>query len=609
MSDRLTTLRGFTESLLAGIDIVDIVSARLPLRKKSNNNYFACCPFHQEKSASFSVSEPKQFYYCFGCGAHGNAIDFLIHFEHMNFMEALKTLAQVAGMSVPTFHDGGAQESAQPVKNLDDHYALMDASVQFYYQELKTSQRAIQYLKKRGISGEVARQFKMGYAPSGWRHLLEHFPANEKTQEQLLDVGLVVKKENDRPYDRFRDRIMFPIQDHKGRYIGFGGRILDQGEPKYLNSPETLLFQKGQTCYGLYQVLQQHQHLQKVVIVEGYMDVIALFQHGITYAVATLGTATTAHHIKRLLRYTSHFYFCFDGDEAGRRAARRALETLFPMLTDEWHVRFLFLPEKEDPDSIVRKEGKEGFEARLKNAVSLSDFFLQTMSIDADLSSMEGRAAMTARALLLIKLLPPIMLRDVLLTELGKRVRLDVAQLKARLESGDVSSLVFSEAHNAAFKGRSSSRVKPKSLLYKVLALLIQKPSLATLLPLTLPESDEKGWQLLKGLAIALKDKENPTFAVLMLQYDESHPDREAIINLANWPHGVPDNGMEAEFKGAIDKLFEQERTYFLDKKINMLHDKKSTSGLNDLEEKELLHLRQALFDIKRKGASLNEKA
>lgn len=596
MSDHLSTLRGFTDSLLAGIDIVDIVSARLSLRKKSGNNYFACCPFHQEKSASFSVSEQKQFYYCFGCGAHGNAIDFLMRFEHLSFMEALKTLAQVAGMVVPQFNDGGGhdKQAAQPV---EAHYALMEQAVQCYYQALKQSQRAIHYLKQRGISGEIAGYFKIGFAPSGWRNLIDQFPHDDKTQADLLALGLIIKKDNDNCYDRFRDRIMFPIQDHKGRYIGFGGRVIDQGEPKYLNSPETPLFQKGQTCYGLYQVINQHPKLERVVIVEGYMDVIALFQHGITYAVATLGTATTPHHLKRLLRYTSHFYFCFDGDEAGRRAARRALETVFPLLTDEWHVRFLFLPEQEDPDSIVRKEGKAGFEARLEKAVSLSDFFFQTMSIDVDLASMEGRAAMTARSLQLIRLLPPIMLRDVLLAELAKRVRLDVMQLKSRLETGDVTATLFTDAKAPHYAPRVSSSLKPKSLMYKALAFLVQKPSLAALLPQHFPESDDKGWEWLR----ALKATPAATTAVLLEQWRD-HPDRETLIHLANWSHEAPESGIEVEFKDAITQLIKQAQVTNLKKEINQLTDKMLSLGLNEMEENEYRRLQQALGEVTQKA-------
>ena len=307
MSNRTDNFKQFTETLVTSVDIVDVIGARLAWRKKSGSNYFACCPFHQEKSASFSVSEPKQFYHCFGCGAHGNAIDFLMNYEHLPFMEAIKILASLAGMTVPSFRKEGDSQKDTAVS--DAYYALLDQAVQFYYQELKQSTRAIDYLKKRGISGEIARQFKLGFAPAGWRHLLEHFPSDQKVQAQLLDVGLVVKKDDGNMYDRFRDRIMFPIQDHRGRYIGFGGRVLDKSEPKYLNSPETPVFQKGHTCYGLTQVLTHHKKLDKVLIVEGYMDVIALFQHGITYAVATLGTATTLHHLKRLLRYTNHFYF------------------------------------------------------------------------------------------------------------------------------------------------------------------------------------------------------------------------------------------------------------------------------------------------------------
>ena len=393
--------REFIDLLLERIDIVDFINLQIPLRKKSGSNYFARCPFHQEKSASFSVSQPKQFYYCFGCGARGNAIDFLMNHDHMTFPEAIEALARHAGMEIP--------RSASHVKKDDSIPALQDfmtAATEFYYEQMSKSPRAIDYLKNRGISGKIAKQFQLGYVPNGWSNALDHFGKTDADKKKMLDTGLIIKKDGGGYYDRFRDRVMFPIHDYRGRVIGFGGRILDQGEPKYLNSPETPLFQKGHELYGLYQTLKANRQLERVMIVEGYMDVIALFQHEVTYAVATLGTATSAHHLQRLFRYTNEIVFCFDGDEAGRTAAWRALQVIFPVMHDKLQVRFLFLPDSEDPDSLIRKEGKDCFENRIAAGMSLSDFFFQTVSKQADMNSMEGRARFAALALNHIKELP-----------------------------------------------------------------------------------------------------------------------------------------------------------------------------------------------------------
>lgn len=573
MANNRATLREFTESLLAKIDIVDIVSARIALQPKSKKNYFACCPFHTEKTASFSVSEPKQFFHCFGCGAHGNAIDFLMRYEHMEFMETLKTLASIAGMTVPSFSDRPQIEN-----NHENNYELMEKVAQFYYQQLKDSPRAIAYLKQRGISGEIARAFKIGYAQNGWHHLIDHFKNESTNQKQLLEMGLIIKKDQDKTYDRFRDRIMFPIQDHKGRYIAFGGRIIDQGEPKYLNSPETSLFQKGQTCYGLHQVVMQNAHqVPKILVVEGYMDVIALFQHGIHYAVAALGTAVTAHHLKRLMRYTKQLYFCFDGDNAGRLAARRALSTIFPLLTDELQVYFLFLPEKEDPDSMVRKEGKTQFEERLYKSTLLSDFFFQTLSNDIDLTTMEGRAQLTSRALQLIKMLPPILFQDFLLTELSKRVRLDLSQLKARMDGNQ--AIVFNKPPTK----KVSAKTKTKSPLAIALALLVQNPSLSAHLPEMLPDEDDKPWQLLKELKKTLSGQNIMTTGILLERWHD-RPDLEDIVKLANFAHVIPDNGIIVEFQGAL----KQALSLYFKHKINQLIEKGKLSALTQEEKAQL---------------------
>jgi DNA primase len=314
--------REFIDQLLNRVDIVDYIDTRITLRKKTGSNFFACCPFHNEKNPSFSVSQVKQFYYCFGCGAHGNAIDFLMQYDRLSFPEAIETLAKQIGMEVPrTKSTTFTPERAAAQKTL---YDLLEQITKFYQTQLRqhaSSQRAVDYLKQRGVSGEMAKDFALGLAPQGWDHVLQAF---EKNKVQLLECGMLIKKDDGGYYDRFRDRIMFPIHDRRGRIVGFGGRIIDQGEPKYLNSPETPVFQKSHELYGLYQAMQANRQLQRVIVVEGYMDVIALFQHEITYAVATLGTATSAQHLERLLRHTAEIVFCFDGDQAGRTAARRA---------------------------------------------------------------------------------------------------------------------------------------------------------------------------------------------------------------------------------------------------------------------------------------------
>src|SRR5579872_117414 len=375
--------REFIQLLLSRIELVDLIDGRVPLRKKSANNYFACCPFHTEKSASFSVSQNKQFYYCFGCGAHGNAIDFLMQYDRLEFPEAIEALARQAGLEVPR----EAGTVSRPVVS-DHFYTLLEDAAKFYQQQLKQSPTAIDYLKKRGLSGEMAKEFGLGFAPAGWDHLLQTLAKTDALKQALLDTGMLIKKDDGGYYDRFRERIMFPIRDRRGRIIAFGGRILEKGEPKYLNSPETPLFQKGHELYGLYHAQQRNRQLDRVLIVEGYMDVIGLFQHGITYAVATLGTATTTTHLQRLFRHTSEVIFCFDGDEAGRTAAWRALLVTLPIMHDEISIRFLFLPEGEDPDSLVRKEGKQDFENRIQNAATLSHFFFQSIAAQSNLTSL-----------------------------------------------------------------------------------------------------------------------------------------------------------------------------------------------------------------------------
>lgn len=569
--------REFIELLLARIDIVDLINAQIPLRKKSGSNYFARCPFHNEKSASFSVSQPKQFYYCFGCGAHGNAIDFMMQHERLHFPEAIEALARQTGMEVPR------STSAQTIKkdeSLPALFDLMSKAAQVYYEQMKKSQHAIQYLKNRGISGHIAKQFMLGYSPPGWSHLLDQFGKTEEDKKKLLDTGLIIKKEEGGYYDRFRDRIMFPIHDHRGRIIGMGGRVIDKGEPKYLNSPETPLFQKGHELYGLYQANKANRKLDRILVVEGYMDVVALFQHGITYAVATLGTATTSHHLNRLIRYTSEIVFCFDGDEAGRTAAWRALQVIFPLMQDNLQIRFLFLPDGEDPDSFVRKEGKPAFEARLADALSLSAFFFQTLSKQADLATMEGRARFTANALNFIKQVPSEILPEILLEELSKRARIDLNELKQQVKKAETISPSVIHLPEIQI---DASKPKLKPAMQTALALLVQQPSLVNHIVDPLPAGNLTGLSFLRRLIELIQKDPSMNTAQLMEHWRDQKEER-FLANLACMELNIPEAGMINDFLGTLRQL----NTLIMEEEINRLLAKASQEGLSESEKQEL---------------------
>jgi DNA primase len=383
--------KSFIQDLLNRLDIVDVIERYVPL-KKAGANYVACCPFHNEKSPSFTVSQTKQFYHCFGCGAHGTAIGFAMEHAGLSFVDAVEELARGIGVPVPREASTQVQHKIAP-----DLYEVMQSATRYYREQLKQSPHAIEYLKRRGLSGEVAARFGVGYAPDGWQNLASIFLNYQEAS--LLETGLVIENDEGKRYDRFRDRIMFPIVNVRGQVIGFGGRVLDKGEPKYLNSPETPLFEKGHELYGLYQAQKAIRAEKMALVVEGYMDVVALAQLGVEYAVATLGTATTPFHIQKLLRMTDQIVFCFDGDSAGRRAAWRALENALPHLQDGKQLRFLFLPTEHDPDSYIREYGKEAFEHLLgEEALPLSGYLLRELSAQVDLKTQEGRSALLERA-------------------------------------------------------------------------------------------------------------------------------------------------------------------------------------------------------------------
>lgn len=396
--------RSFIESLLARADVVQVINQRVPL-KKAGNNFKACCPFHEEKTPSFNVSQTKQFYHCFGCGASGDAIKFLMDYDGLSFVEAVEALAAQYGMPVPREKLSPAKQKQQQERQQKqrDLYDVMHLVAKFYRHQLRdhaSSEQAKTYLRERGLSPEIAKEFVIGFAPDGWDTLEKGLQADSKLKQQLVEVGMLVQKDNDKIYDRFRQRIMFPIRDGRGRVIAFGGRILGEGQPKYLNSPETPIFHKSNTLYGLFEMRQSRKKFEHILVVEGYMDVVALAQFGIRNAVATLGTATTVEHLELLFRQVQEVVFCFDGDEAGLKAAWKALELSLPLMEKERSVRFLFLDQGEDPDSTVRKEGVAGFSSRVAQALSLSDFLVKGLQrkLSSPMQTIEGRQQLVALA-------------------------------------------------------------------------------------------------------------------------------------------------------------------------------------------------------------------
>jgi DNA primase len=456
----------FIQELLNRVDIVDVVDRSVPL-KKAGANYSACCPFHNEKSPSFTVSPTKQFYHCFGCGAHGTAIGFLMEYQGLSFVEAVEDLAKSVGMIVPQEKRDPERPPQKVVLGLQES---LQQAANFYKAELKKSPRAIEYLKSRGLSGQIAAKFQIGYAPAGWQNLQSVFPNYES--EALSTAGLVVKNEQGRRYDRFRDRIIFPIHDQKGQVIGFGGRVINpEDSPKYYNSPETPLFQKGHELYGLFLARRAIRDAGRALVVEGYMDVVALAQYGIEYAVAALGTATTPFHITKLMRQTDEIVFCFDGDNAGRTAAWRAAMNALPALTDGLKLSFLFLPKEHDPDSYVREFGKEKFEAEMKTALPLSQYILQHLSEDNPLQSQEDRVRFLNEA-------EPIM-KQISAPRSALYLRKKVAEL-AQLTTEEMHSLLkLPDVTKTPAQARPKLSRTTLSLQKRFCLMLLMQPALA----------------------------------------------------------------------------------------------------------------------------------
>ena len=454
----------FIDDLLTRVDIVDIIDSRVPL-KKAGRNLQACCPFHNEKTPSFTVSPEKQFYHCFGCGAHGTAIGFLMEYDQMSFPESVQELADHAGMTIPVSHS----VSNTPAKQ--NLYDVLDKVSQYFVHQLQTHpqrQVFVDYLKGRGLSAQTVEKFNIGMAPDGWDNVLKTFGGSSQAQAKLNDVGLLSSNDKGRTYDRFRNRIMFPIRDRRGRVIGFGGRVLDDSTPKYLNSPETTVFHKGSELYGLYQARKANRRLTRILIVEGYMDVIALAEQGIQNAVATLGTATTPDHLRQLLRSAPEIVFCFDGDRAGREAAWRAAENALPMLGGNHELKFMFLPDGEDPDTIVKKEGADAFNQRIDNAQSYSDYFFASLEDRVDTSSMDGRARLIEIAKPYLRHIPAGVYRDMLEQRLAEIAKTNMSTLNRHIDKPTAKK-------NKRTSAPSSAVISPVRM---AITILLQHPDL-----------------------------------------------------------------------------------------------------------------------------------
>ncbi|MCH8930362.1 MAG: DNA primase [Proteobacteria bacterium] len=567
----------FIDELIGRTDIVDLIGTRIQL-KKAGREYKACCPFHDEKTPSFTVSQAKQFYHCFGCNAHGTALGFIMEYDRLEFVEAVETLAASMGMEVP--HESGP---SAPRRDPDLYPLLADAE-NFFRQQLKKNDRAVAYLKKRGLSGETAARFGIGYAADSWDELLKELGTDGKARERLVLAGLVIEKEQNKVYDRFRDRIMFPIRDSRGRCIGFGGRVLDKGEPKYLNSPETSLFHKGSELYGLYEARQENRELARLIVVEGYMDVVGLAQHGIGNAVATLGTATTNAHLRRLFQASEEVVFCFDGDRAGRAAAWRALENALPQTGGGHQLRFLFLPDGQDPDSLVRESGAETFASYMAQAETLSEYLIRHLGEQVDMSKLDGKARFAELARPLLRQIPAGAFRELLANEIAELAGAGDRLARQLAEDGDRPKRVPQ-------RSRSSGR---GDLVRQAVTTLLRYPAVAAHAGDTgwLLEMDGEGCRILRML---LEDAlQNPDITTAMLL--ERHRDDDqsaALMKLAAAESLVDEEEAIAEFRDTLSILSRQSAANRLDTLLDNARENELSAD-EKAELKDLLASRQS---------------
>ncbi|CAM3505351.1 DNA primase [Vibrio aerogenes CECT 7868] len=581
--------RNFINDLLARLDIVDVIDARVKLKKKGKN-YTACCPFHNEKTPSFSVSQEKQFYHCFGCGAHGNAIDFMMEYERLEFVEAIEELASLLGIDVPREQTPASQGQQRPQANQQQkrsQYELLEQIAVFYFQQLKKSSGkiAIEYLKDRGLSKEIIQKFGIGYVADEWDLVRKHFAKSQDSEKMLTETGMLIENDNGRRYDRFRGRVMFPIRDRRGRVIGFGGRVIGDGTPKYLNSPETPVFHKGKELYGLYEVLQSHREPPQILVAEGYMDVVALAQYGIDYSVASLGTSTTGEHLQILFRQTNVVICCYDGDNAGRQAAWRALENALPYLNGNKTLKFMFLPDQEDPDSYIRQHGTASFEQQLQQATPFSDFlFHGLMERIVDNSSREGRFRVVHMAEPLINSVRDNSLKLYLWEELSLRTGLSSAAIQSHL--------------NKQSSSEQKQQLRPhkemkRTPMREVIALLLQNPVYAQRVPdlSSIETLDVPGLSLL--VEVLEKCRNYPHITTGQLLEDWRGSQNEAMFSrLASWDIPLVEDNQEEIFLDSLDKII----TQCVEKQIENLQAKERSVGLSTDEKRELLAL---MLDLK----------
>jgi DNA primase len=568
--------KSFIQDLLNRLDIVDVVERYVPL-KKAGANYVACCPFHNEKSPSFTVSQSKQFYHCFGCGAHGTAIGFVMEHAGMGYVDAIEDLARSAGLEVPHERSAAGEQHQRVAPDL---YEVMQAATRYYREQLKLSPRAIDYLKKRGLSGEIAAKFGIGYAPDGWQNLAAAF--QDYQSGTLSETGLVIVGDEGKRYDRFRDRIMFPIVNVRGQVIGFGGRVLDKGEPKYLNSPETPLFEKGRELYGLFQAQKAIRAGQQVLVVEGYMDVVALAQHGVEYAVATLGTATTPYHVQKLLRLTEHIVFSFDGDKAGQKAAWRALENALPYLQDGKRISFLFLPVEHDPDSFIREFGKETFEQRVREAMPLSGYLLREISAELDLRTQEGRSQLLQRAKPLLTAITAPTIALLLRKEVAALAGVSQAELEALYEIKPVA-----RAARPAFQKAGRA---PPSAHRLLLQCLIAQPALGAQISVEWHGEGAEA-EAVADVLVVLREADFALSSPALTQSFQGTAHERVLAaaeaDMLSWGESFD---VAAEFAGLMGKLDQGQRR----QQFQALQAKVAQGGLACLNEAERECYRQA---------------
>ena len=573
----------FIDDLIARADVVEVIGRRVQL-KKAGREFKACCPFHDEKTPSFTVSPTKGFYHCFGCGAHGTAVSFLMDYDHMSFVEAIESLANTMGVAVPR------DQSDKPARRYDELFELT-AKVERHWQGcLRKHPAAVDYLKERGVDGATARRFGIGYAPDGWSGLLDKYGKSQDAIDRLLATGLIIRKDNGRNYDRFRDRIMFPIRDTRGRTIGFGGRAMGDGEPKYLNSPETVLFHKGRELYGLYEARQALRHIDRLVVVEGYMDTVALARHGIDFSVATLGTATTVEHLNRLFRLTDYVDFCFDGDRAGKAAAWRALETALPHIREGRQIRFIFLPEGDDPESFVNAQGSDSFMEILDSGVALSDYLIGGLAEQVDLETIDGRARLAELAKPLLAKIPHGVYRELLIGSLAETVGLTAAKLAKTLEQPAADSGFARGGNRRSALGRAGSRLSASrpSVVRRAITLLLNHPQAGGKLDVEkLAGVSRPGVELLHELIETVQAEPNITTAGLLERWRHDDQGRHlGKLALAEIPSDK-DFDASAELHDCLDQLAVAGRR----ERISFLIEKQRDKTLSDEEKAELRQL------------------